>query len=82
MQEEEWKNWTLPSHCNGLPCPTNITTPGQERHVPQTNNKPAILQKHVIRNPDNQHDDNDDDDDDDDDKDLFVNLCIPPIQTR
>ena len=26
----------------GPPCPTNITTPGQNQHVPQANDKPHL----------------------------------------
>ena len=60
----------------GPPCPTNITTPGQNQHVPQANNKPAPSTETCNQNPDNQHDEYDDDED------IFANLCIPPMQTR
>ena len=33
----------------GPPCPTNITTPGQNQHVPQAMINHLFLQKHVIR---------------------------------
>ena len=62
----------------GPPCPTHITTPGQNQHVPQANNKPVPSTETCNQNPDNQHDD----DDDDDDEDIFAHLCIPPMQTR
>ena len=58
------------------PCPTNITTPGQNQHVPQANNKPPVSTETCNQNPDNQHDAYDDDED------IFANLHIPPMQTR
>ena len=60
----------------GPPCPTNITTPGQNQHVPQANNKPPLSTETCNQNPDNQHDEYDDDED------IFANLHIPPMQRR
>ena len=56
------------------PCPTNITTPGQNQHVPQANDKPSLSTETCNQNPDNQHDEYDDDED------IFANLNIPPMQ--
>ena len=60
----------------GPPCPKNITTPGQNQHVPQAKNKPPLSTETCNQNPDNQHDEYDDDED------IFANLCIPPMPTR
>ena len=60
----------------GPPCPTNITTPGQNQHVPQANDKPPLSTETCNQNPDNQHDEYDDDED------IFPNLNIPPMQRR
>ena len=59
----------------GLPCPTNITTPEQNQHVPQANNKPPLSTETCNQNPNNQHDEYDDED-------IVANLHIPPMQTR
>ena len=55
----------------GPPCPTNITTPGQNQHVPQANDKPPLSTETCNQNPDNQHD-----------EDIFANLNIPPMEIR
>ena len=60
----------------GPPCPTNITTPGQNQHVPWANNKPPLSTETCNQNPDIQHDEYEYDDED-----IFANLCIPPMQT-
>ena len=65
-------------HCQaivkGPPCTTNITTPGQNQHVPQANNKPPPSTETCNQDPDHE-----DDECDDDDEDIFANL---PISTN
>ena len=60
----------------GPSCPTNITTPGQNQHIPQAINEQPLSTEACNQNPDNQHDE------DDDDEDIFANLHIPPMQRR
>ena len=68
------KNGHYQAIVKGPPCPTNITTPGQNQHVPQANDKPPFSTETCNQNPYNQHDEYDDDED------IFANLHIPPMQ--